>query len=344
MHSHRKINLRFCAVLTLVFYLGTTYSLSQGTDRVVKTARTEIICETPTGTLFGTLDEPLTSSSDTLQKPLVLIIAGSGPTDRDGNNPIGGKNNSLKMLADGLTMRGIAVARYDKRGIAKSANAMQKEDDLRFETYINDAVDIVRQVTNNGFNARNRYSSVTIIGHSEGSLIGMLAAQKVGAQGFISLAGAGFPAAQIIRKQLGKQLPLNLVADSEKILKELEAGKTASTQAPPALYAIFRPSVQPYLVSWFRYDPREEVKRLRCPVLILQGSRDIQVSVDDANALHTAKPEAQFLIIDGMNHVLKAVSADMTEQMASYSNPTLPVVPQLIDTIAAFIQGLPKQK
>ncbi len=313
---------------------------SQGQEKIVaKQTSAPFICETTTGKLHGTLEEP----SDTGKIPLVLIIAGSGPTDRNGNNPMM-TNNSLKMLAQGLVQKGIAVARFDKRGIAESKQAGGNEGDLRFETYIGDATEIIRFFQSAPFTLKPRYSSVTIVGHSEGSLIGMVAAQKVGAQGFVSLAGTGFPAAQILRKQLAKQLPLNLIAESETILKSLESGKTLTTQVPQELYSIYRPSVQPYMISWFRYDPREEMRRLRCPVLILQGSTDIQVSLDDANALRTAKPDAKFLIIDGMNHVLKAVPADVTQQMASYNNPALPVVPTVIETIAAFVHALPKQK
>src|ERR1043165_3945869 len=81
---------------------------------------------TPTGALHGTLLVP----ASTRPVPLAVIIAGSGPTDRDGNSPmLQGKNNSLKMLAEGLAARGIASVRYDKRGIAGSAKAGGNEVD-----------------------------------------------------------------------------------------------------------------------------------------------------------------------------------------------------------------------
>jgi hypothetical protein len=322
----------FCFCLLLVLHVSRTNAqmlLPQTTSTPFNYVGTN-------GTIYGTLEEPQMAAGQRI--PVVLIIAGSGPTDRDGNNTMAGSNNSLKLLADALVKRGIAVVRYDKRGIAASAKAMVSESDLRFETYIDDAVGIIRQIQSNA-----RYSSVTIVGHSEGSLIGMVAAQKAGVQGFVSLAGAGFPAGQILRKQLAKQLPPNVMQESEKILSELEAGKTTSTPPPMMLASLFRPSVQPYMISWLRYDPREEIKRLNCPALIMQGMTDIQVGVEDAQSLAAANTKASMILVNGMNHVLKAVSSDMKEQIASYSNPMLPVVPALVDGVAKFVLELPKK-
>jgi hypothetical protein len=265
--------------------------------------------------------------------PVVLLISGSGPTDRDGNSPmLPGKNNSLKMLAEGLAMNGIASLRYDKRGVGESAKAMVAESDLRFETYIDDAAAFCEQLR-----ADKRFSSVVIAGHSEGSLIGMAAAKKCNASGFISIAGAGRPAADILRTQLAGKLPPALATQSDAILKDLEAGKT--TENPPAeLFRIYRPSVQPYMISWFRYDPAKAIAALSVPVLIIQGTTDIQVSVVDAKRLAAANPRAKLLIVEGMNHVLKSVSSDKTKQAASYSDPTLMLAPDLLMNIVDFVR------
>jgi len=151
------------------------------------------------GAIHGTLLLPADISKPV---PVVLLIAGSGPTDRDGNSPaLPGKNDALKMLATDFAMNGIASLRYDKRGIAQSASAATKESDLRFETYVDDAVAWCNQLH------EPRFSGVVIAGHSEGSLLGMIAAKKCGAAGFISLEGAGFPAADILRTQLKGRLP-----------------------------------------------------------------------------------------------------------------------------------------
>jgi hypothetical protein len=265
--------------------------------------------------------------------PVVLMISGSGPTDRDGNSRmLAGKNNSLKMIAEGLAMNGIASLRYDKRGIGESKKAMVAESDLRFETYIDDAVAFCEQLR-----ADKRFSAVIIAGHSEGSLIGMVAAKKCSASGFISIAGIGRPAAEILRIQLAGKLPPALATQSDAILKGLEAGKT--TEKPPVeLYALYRPSVQPYMISWFRYDPAKSIAALSVPVLIIQGTTDIQVSVDDARRLAAANPRAKLLIVEGMNHVLKSVSSDKAKQAASYGDPTLMLAPDLLMNIVDFVR------
>jgi len=269
--------------------------------------------------------------------PVVLLLSGSGPTDRNGNSPIlPGKNNSLQMLAEGLASNGIASLRYDKRGVGESAGAMVAESDLRFETYIDDAVAWCEQLHKD-----KRFSAVVIAGHSEGSLIGMVAANRCNADGFISIAGAGRAAADILRIQLAGKLPPELAAQSDAIIKNLEAGKT--TDNPPSeLDALYRASVQPYLISWFRYDPAKSIAALTVPVLIVQGTTDLQVSVDDAKRLAAANPKAKLLLIEGMNHVLKEVPPDREKQMASYSNPDLRLAPEFLIGIVQFVRKVGK--
>ena len=229
--------------------------------------------ETPTGTLFGTLELP----EGAAPYPVALLIAGSGPTDRNGNSALlAGHNNSLKMLAEALAARGIASLRYDKRGIGDSAKAATDESALRFETYIADAVLWAKQLQGDA-----RFSRLTIIGHSEGALIGAVAAREVGARAFVSLAGVGRPAPDVLLGQLRASLPPDLMQRAEEIIRDLRAGTTVET-VPAELQVLFRPSVQPYLISWFRYDPATEIKKLEMPVLIAQGTTDIQVSVEDA--------------------------------------------------------------
>lgn len=267
-----------------------------------------------------------------LPAPVVLLIAGSGPTDRDGNSAgLPGKNDSLKMIAIGLAGKGIASLRYDKRGIGESARAAGSESDLRFEMYVEDAAMFCRQLK-----ADRRFRGVVIAGHSEGSLIGMIAAKRCGAAGFISIAGAGRPAADILREQLADKLPPELALKSEAILRGLEAGKT--TADPPAeLAALYRPSVQPYIISWFKYDPGKEIAALTMPVLIIQGTTDIQVSVDDAKRLAAANRQAKLVLVEGMNHVLKSVPANREKQIASYSDPALPLAPELLPAMVSLV-------
>jgi pimeloyl-ACP methyl ester carboxylesterase len=287
---------------------------------------------TPAGEVQGTLLVPLPLGCT----PAALIIAGSGPTDRDGNSKLlPGANNSLKLLAQALAEAGIASVRYDKRGIAASARAGADESQLRFETYTGDAAAWVRQLKLEG-----RYSSVTVIGHSEGSLIGMVAARAAGADGFISLSGPAERASALLRRQLDPKLPPELAQANDKILAALERGRRPA-KLPPQLQAIYRPSVQPYMASWFKYVPAREFARLNMPLLIAQGTTDIQVDVKQAELLKQANPAARLLLVDGMNHVLKQVPADPRQQTASYSNPALPLAPVLAGAVTEFIHALP---
>lgn len=287
-----------------------------------------IILTTTTGKITGTLNLPLGTS----KIPVVLIIAGSGPTDRDGNNPAM-KNNSLKMLANELYMNGIASLRFDKRGIAESANAMGKEEELRFETYINDVNDWVKLLETN-----KRFSKIIIAGHSEGSLIGMIAAQKSNkVSSFISISGAGSPADEILKEQINKQ-PILV---REMVMPKIDSLKNGLLlqNVNPILNSLFRPSVQPYLISWFRYDPALEIAKLKVPILIIQGETDIQVSVNEATKLFANANNKTLKLIPNMNHVLKNIDTiEMNAQMKTYSDPYLPINTELIKEIVKFIK------
>jgi pimeloyl-ACP methyl ester carboxylesterase len=286
---------------------------------------------TPTGDIQATIQLP----AATPPVPVVLIISGSGPTDRNGNSPaIPGSNNSLKMLAEGLAERGIASLRYDKRGIAASRAAAGNEADLRFTNYIDDAAEWIRKLRGD-----SRFSTVTVVGHSEGSLIGMVAAKNAGADAFVSLEGAGRKPAEILIEQLNGQLSPEMMTRVTHVLSDLSAGKTPDS-VPRELYALFRPSVQPYMMSWFQYDPAVEIGKLAIPTLIVQGSTDIQTSMTDANALAAGNPAARLFVVEGMNHILKEASGGRMEQLKVYSDPALPVVPRLIDEIETFVKGV----
>jgi pimeloyl-ACP methyl ester carboxylesterase len=292
-----------------------------------------ITLDTPTGKLAGTLLVPGGNGPF----PLVVIIAGSGPTDRDGNSPLlPGANNSLKYLAEGLANRGIASLRYDKRGIGASRSAMTSEENLRFKMGADDAAEWVKMLR-----ADRRFTTITVVGHSEGSLLGMLTAQESPVDGYVSIAGAGRAADKVLREQLGKQLPPPLLAEANAALDTLLAGHTIA--APPqALLALFRPSVQPYLISWLTVDPQAEIAKLTIPVLLLQGTLDAQVTVSDAQLLAKAQPTAKLVILDGMNHVFKNVPPDAASQKNAYSDPKIPDNPTLIADIADFVKSVPR--
>jgi pimeloyl-ACP methyl ester carboxylesterase len=283
--------------------------------------------KTPTGTLFGTLDLPAGAGP----WPVVLIHPGSGPTDRDGNSALA-KNDSLKRLGQVLAAKEIACLRIDKRGIAASAKAMTKEEALTINTYADDAAAWVKQLR-----ADKRFTQVGFIGHSEGALIGALAGQATRFDAFVSLCGPGRRLSDILREQLKGKLDA-LAETNEAILKSLEAGKRVA-DVPKELRALYRPSVQPFLISVFKLDPAALVAKLKCPVLIVRGTADIQVSAADFDRLAKARPSVETLAVKNMTHVLKLVSdpKDRAEQMKTYTDPALPVAPALVEGVAKFL-------
>lgn len=286
------------------------------------------ILETGSGQIHGTLMIPAG-----VEKPTVALIhAGSGPTDRNGNNPVMA-NNSLKMLAEGLAEAGIASLRFDKRGIAESTAAAKSELELRFETYIEDAAAWIRQLKRD-----NRFSSVLVLGHSEGALIGMIAARQAEAAAMISIACTGKKAGDVLKEQIAASSPM-ATPMTTPIIESLEAGKTVDNVSP-LLASLFRPSVQPYLISWFKYDPPEELKKLSMPVLIVHGTTDIQVPVAHVELLAQAKPDAKLVVIEGMNHMLKEAPEERMANIATYSMPDRPLPAGLLEAIVDFVKGL----
>ncbi|MGN8343848.1 alpha/beta hydrolase [Pseudomonas sp. SMV71] len=311
-------------LLVLCLTLFTFTGLAQAT-----VLQRPISLDTGSGELHGSL---LLPKSDR-PVPVVLIISGSGPTDRDGNNPEGGRNDSLKRLAWVLARHNIASVRYDKRGVATSLAATPDERNLSVEAYVNDAVAWSRKLA-----ADPRLGPLILLGHSEGALIASLAAPQANAAAIISLSGSARPIDQVLRQQLSSRLP-PLMLRSNELLDSLKAGRP-DPNVPPQLQVIFRPSVQPYLISLFRQDPAQAFAALKIPALIIQGSSDIQVSVDDARLLQAAKPDAELALIEGMNHVLRIVPNDVKRQLASYKDPNLPLAAELGERIVGFIDSI----
>jgi pimeloyl-ACP methyl ester carboxylesterase len=297
-----------------------------------------ISLSTPSGKIFGTLTLPFVKTS----VPLVVVIAGSGPTDRDGNQGKM-KNNSLLALGDSLAKKGIATFRYDKRGTGASRQAAPDESSLRFDDYVSDAADWVKK-----FQQDKRFSKIYIAGHSEGSLVGMLAAQRVRVDGFISIAGAAQPADSIIFKQLtaSSMITAGMVDTMRMLFGLLRKGERIE-KVPDGFYqALLRPSVQPYVMSWIKYTPAEEIAKLKVPVLIIQGTTDIQVDTEEAQALAKAKPGAKLVIIKNMNHVLKDMpSREIADNQLSYVDPGFLLKRELTPAIASFIfPGVARKK
>ncbi|MRX66865.1 hypothetical protein SAMN06265349_102787 [Flavobacterium resistens] len=275
--------------------------------------------------LYGTLTVP-----DVTKKcPVALIIAGSGPTDRNGNNPMM-KNNSLKMLAEALAKNGIASLRYDKRGIGESKASAPTESALVFENYTEDAKSWI-----NFLKQDKRFSQLIVIGHSEGSLIGIIAGAK--ANKFISIAGAGESADKLLKEQISSKSNKQIEDMTFPIIDSLKNGNKVN-KVDPLLNSLFRPGIQPYLISWFKYDPQTEIKKLTVPVLIIQGNKDLQVNVTDAESLSKASKNAELVIVDKMNHILKIIDGDNKANFESYNNENLPISEELTNKIVSFIK------
>lgn len=278
--------------------------------------------------LYGTL---LSKSN---QQPLAIIIAGSGPTDRNGNSTISPATNEYKMLAYALDSQNIATFRYDKRGIAKSAYAGMKESNLVFDDYVKDAEKIFDYLHDTlGF------KNIYFVGHSEGSLIGMLASEKKMVKGYISIAGAGRPIDEVLEEQLQRQpIPDSVKQQIPGFFNRLKKGEEVN-DFPSQLTPLFRKSIQPYMISWLKYSPQKEIKKLHCPILILQGSCDIQVKETDANNLHEANTKSILDIIPNMSHTLKDAGENCVNENKTYTDGAMPLDGELVNDIVSFIKG-----
>lgn len=285
----------------------------------------------PQGPLAGTLVDPGADA------PAILIIPGSGPTDRDGNNPLGVKGGIYRQLAEALAAEHVATLRIDKRGMFGSKAAIADANAVTIGDYAADAhawVDMLRQ--------RTGRSCVWILGHSEGALVGLQAAQDPkGICGLILVSAPGRPLGEVIRGQL-RANPANaaLLAQGEAAIDQLEAGKRVPAASLPApLQPLFNDRVQGYLIGMFAHDPAKLIAAIKLPVLIVQGDKDIQVSVADAELLEKAQPVATLKLLPGINHVLKPVTGDdRTANVATYGDPNLPIAPGIAGAIAAFVR------
>lgn len=305
----------FCAMICTMICAGL---YAQGIDRDIEVA-------VDGGTLYGSMLVPESAAP----VPVVLFIAGSGPTDRDGNQSAI-KNNSTKMMAQALYDAGIASVRYDKR------LTLNPESELRFEHYVDDAsawVDLIAQ--------NDAFSDIIIIGHSEGATIGALAAIKnPKVKRVVYLCGTTEGIATTMKRQLDNQPagfdPYRKI--SNEIIDSLVQGHTV-TNVPQELYSLFRPSVQPYMISWMKYVPEEYMAEVSVPVLIIHGTTDIQVPPAGQKELAAVNPKARAVTVTDMNHVLKrTASTDMGEQMKVYTNPTIPLHEELMPLVIGFIK------
>lgn len=283
------------------------------------------------GGLAGTFSHPATGPA---RGPAVLILPGSGALDRDGNQP-GFVTNTYRMLAAGFAAEGISSLRYDKRGVGASRSLVAREDELRFEQAVADAVEASRAVSQ-----RPDISAIAIVGHSEGGLVALYAAPQASVAGLALLATAGRPLAVILREQFAAApWPDALRAEGLDILDRIVRGEHVEN-VPPQWQLHFRPSVQPYLRSELNLDPVVAIAALSVPVLIVQGARDFQVTRADFDALSRARRDAQTLLLPNANHVLKPAPADREGNIKAYTDPVLPLDPALMPALVRFVRSL----
>ncbi|MEM7702611.1 MAG: alpha/beta fold hydrolase [Pseudomonadota bacterium] len=294
----------------------------------------EITAKGPQGDLAGTL-VPAEEG-----QPTVLIIPGSGPTDRNGNNPMGVTAASYRLVAEALATRGIGSIRIDKRGMFGSKGAVPDANDVTIAAYAEDVHSWIASAR-----AGTHAECLWLLGHSEGGLVALQAAQKTdGVCGVLLVASVGRPTGTILRDQLQAN-PANapILPDAMAAIDALEAGKTVSIEGMhPALKGLFNPAVQGFLIDIMARDPAQLAGSLAVPTLIVAGGKDLQTPVTDAETLAAAQPEATLLVLPNMNHVLKSVEGDgRAANLATYADPSLPIHEDLPDAIAAYISPEP---
>ena len=274
------------------------------------------------------IDGTLLLSNTNSNSTLAIFIGDFGPTDRNGNQNFL-KSNTLKKLAEGLSYQGVSTFRYDKR-IVKQIRKGKVDNDILFNDFITDAISVVSH-----FKSQNTYSKIYIIGYGQGSLVGMIAAQEIG-DGFVSLAGSGQSLDLILRNEIKKNAPM-FAEDTAKVLETLKAGKT-TPNFPEALASIFSEELQPFLSSWIQFNPITEISKLNVPVLIINGTKDLQVSVEESEALKNASKNGSLKIIEKMNHILYTIEGDDLENSKSYNESFRKINPQVIEHLISFIK------
>jgi hypothetical protein len=290
----------------------------------------EVSTQNAYGTIAGTLSLPKRCG----KIPVVLIISGTGQTDRDANGPHGTyTTNAYLMLSDALVNDAkVAVLRYDDIGAGKSVSALPPHyQDFTFDLEVEDAGRWVQKLR-----ADDRFSKVFLAGHSLGSLNGTLIAEHENIDGLISLEGPGRPIAQLLHDQVKNQLTTDELAQFDTALAMLAQGELPG-QLPGILGQAIPVSYQPYMASFLKYDPGAELEKLDVPSLIIHGDSDKDVPAIDAEVLHAANPASSLVDIPGMAHMLKQATSTAASQQAARTDPEVPLAVGLSPALSGFL-------
>jgi uncharacterized protein len=262
--------------------------------------------------------------------PVVLFIAGSGPTDRDCNSSLGLRTDAYRLVAEALAERGIASLRYDKRGVGQSGTKFDPATTV-LDDFAADALAIAARLR-----ADPRFSTLALLGHSEGGLLALMIAERAAPDVLLLVATPGRPLAVVLREQLARRLDPRAMVDVDRLLAAVRRGAPPDP-IPPPLAPLFAPAVRAFLRSALDLDPLPLLRAAKARVTIVQGAFDAQVMRIDARRLADARPDATLTILPTMNHVLKAEPSAAMPQ-ASYSDPSRPLAPGLGDMLAAALR------
>ena len=289
-------------------------------------SESEVTLEVIDGSIQGTfLDAGMAMA------PIAVIVAGSGPTDRDGNQ-VGMKNDSLRLLALALAEGGVSSFRYDKRGVGASTNDLP-ERDLTISTFAEDLVVVLQRMRD-----EHPDRPLFVVGHSLGGLLGLLAASSKYVDGVVSIAGPGRKGSVITLEQLRAQAPRKLVEQAESIIADVVSGK-AVDEVPTELLGLFRPSIQPFIRSWFAIDPAQVAGDLEVPVLVVQGTTDLQTTMEDACALADSGDNVSVVLVEDMNHVLRVAQGGLADQLSTYRSAGAEIHGDLAGWVTDFVHG-----
>ena len=317
-------------IVTLFLFAGVTQATATPVDVTV---------QGPAGPLAGTIETPQTPSL-----AAALILPGSGPTDRDGNNPMGLFAASYRLLAEGLAAEGITSLRFDKRGIGASQG---DPNDVTLSEYAEDATVWIAELLR-----QSEHACVWLLGHSEGAIIATMLAERDDVCGIALIAAPGRNVGDLFREQVASQPLIAPSAEAFDIaLEEFAAGGTPDLSGlHPGLHALFAPQTARYMRDLIAADPGQLLATTTAPVLIIHGDGDVQAPPSEADPLIAARPDAEAHVLSGMTHVLKraiprneAPSNEVFTQasLATYADPNAPLHAGLIPLLTQFLTGSP---